>query len=350
MLLLVASTSASAQESWPSPEVAQAYRHAQEYMVRADYNDAITTYKQAILLAPGKTVLYKELGNVLYLSGKYKEAEQTLTPVCAKSGADASCFQMLAASEAAQGKNKEGLSTLKDGLKRFSSSGLLYHEQGNILFHENKKEAAVNAWLNGIAKEPAYAPNYYEATITYLGASKTIWGLLYGEMYLDMPHDTTNDSLLKGKLFTGYKKMFDGFATDAPQYGKSQTSKPAKSFEEAVLQTYSQLTPVVSDGITTENLTMVRTRFLMDWFSTYGNKYPFSLFAYQDTLIKYGRFDIWNEWIFGKTESETEYNAWNTFHEGAINRTIDWQTKHPFRPSIPDNYNNREMDGIFYKK
>jgi len=349
-LLLFLTSYVNAQENWPTPEVEQMYHHAQQYMARGDINDAVITYKQALILAPDKIVLYKELGNALYLSRQFESAEETLAPVCAKPVADATCFQLLAASQAAQKNEKKATSTLQKGLERFPASGLLYHELGNVFSQENKPESALNAWLDGIAKDSEYAPNYYRAALSYLNTGKVLWGLLYGEMYLDMPHDTASDDSIKIKLFAGYKKMFDGFAADqTPQYGNAKREKPAKDFEEAVLRVYSGLTPVVSDGISTENLTMVRTRFLMDWFSSYSAKYPFSLFSYQDTLVKYGRFDIWNEWIFGKAESIPEYDAWNTFHDGAINRTRAWQSTHMLHPAPADNYNDRNMDGLFKK-
>jgi tetratricopeptide (TPR) repeat protein len=350
LMLLFTVSGLRAQEVWPAPEIEQMYRHAQEYMGRGDLNDAVITYKQAIALAPDKIVLYKELGNAFYLSGKFAEAEETLSPVCAKPEADTTCYRLLAASQAAQNDNKKALSTLQKGLLRFPLSGLLYHEQGKVFTLEEKPEAALNAWLDGIAKEPEYAPNYYEASLRYLDTKKVLWGLLYGEIYLDIAHDTAGDENIKNKLFAGYKTLFDGFAAEeAPQYGKSQSAKPAKKFEEAVMQVYSRLTPVVSDGISTENLTMVRTRFLMDWFSGYGSKYPFSLFSYQDSLVSYGRFDIWNEWLFGKAESVPEYNAWNTFHDGAISRTRAWQSGYLLHPVVQDSYNDRDMDGLFKK-
>jgi hypothetical protein len=352
-LLTLMATYVSAQESWPTPEVEQMYHHAQEYMARGDLNDAVITYKEVIALAPDKIVLYKELGNALYLSGKFEAVEETLAPVCTKEAADATCYRLLAASQAALYNRKKAITTLQSGLVRFPLSGLLYHEQGKIYTLEDKREDALNAWLDGIAKDPEYAPNYYEASLSYLNTDKVMWGLLYGEMYLDMLHDTTGDENIKDKLFAGYKTLFEGFVTEeAPQYGKPKNEKPAKNFEEAVMQVYSKLTPVISDGISTENLTMVRTRFLMDWFSGYNSKYPFSLFSYQDTLVSYGRFDIWNEWIFGKAESVPEYDAWNTFHDGAITRTKSWQSEHLLHPVVEDGYNDRDRDrdGLFEEK
>jgi len=351
-----------AQENWPSPEVEQMYRHTQEYMARGDLNDAVITYKQMITLAPDKTILYKELGNAFYLSGKFEAAEETLTTVCAKPQADPICYQLLALSQAAQKdpseankkhnqQDKKAIATLQKGLERFPLAGLLYHEKGKILSVEDKPEDALNAWLDGISKEPDYAPNYFEASLCYLKSKKVMWGLLYGEIYLDMQHDSVGDENIKNKLFAGYKTMFDGFAPEeTPHFGKPQRVKTAKNFEEAVAEVYSRLTPVMSDGMSTENLTMVRVRFLMDWFSTYGNTYPFSLFSYDDTLVSYGRFDIWNEWIFGKAESVPEYDAWNTFHDGAITRTRAWQSAHLLHPAMQDNYNERNMDRLFEEK
>ena len=166
-----------------------------------------------------------------------------------------------------------------------------------------------------------------------------------------MSHDTTGDDMLKNKLFKAYKTMFDNFAQgEAPQYGKPVKHAPVNTFEDAVQQVYSALTPVVSDGITTENLTMARTRFLMEWFSAHSKKYPFSFFSYLDNIIRSGHFDMYNEWLFGKAESATEYKAWNEFHEGDMQRFLLWKSANQFIPTGNDFYNERNMDGLFNKK
>jgi hypothetical protein len=115
--------------------------------------------------------------------------------------------------------------------------------------------------------------------------------------------------------------------TDAAESGQTRDQKAA-GFESSVLSVYQMLTPVVSDGITTENLVMVRTRFLMDWFRQYGEKYPFTLFSYLDGLIRLGKFEIYNEWLFGAAESEVDYESWNQFHEGDIDRFLKWKETH----------------------
>ncbi len=341
--------SAYAQDGWPSPEVEQMYHHAQEYTARGNYKDAITTYRQAIALAPDKFILHKDLGKTLYLSGSYSEAEQTLQPISEIQEADEECYYYLAASQAAQNKTKNATGTLKAGITLFPAAGILYFEEGKVLELEYKPDAALQAWVEGIHKDPGCPQNYYEAariyTDTTKGVAKVMWGLLYGEIYLNITNDTVGEEAFKKMFFSAYKTMFDNIASD-----NIIEKAPANSFIDAVQQTYLTLTPVVSDGVTTENLTMVRTRFLMDWFAKYSGKYSYSLFAYQDYLVRNGLFDIYNEWLFGKVESIIEYNAWNQFHPGEIDLFLEKRRVHALHPLTTDVYTDQGMDGMIRRR
>jgi len=333
-----------AQDSKPSPELAQMVNNAEQYMQRGNLKDAITIYRQALLLSPNKTELQAGLGQALYLDGDYEEAEKVLEHLSEQKAANEMVYRLLAASEERQHKEKNAKRTLQAGLVHFPSSGLLYSELGNEYSSEEKLAQALNAWLDGIEKAPAFADNYYRAAMLYLSSNKPLWGLLYGETFLYLVHDTTEDDNLKNLMFAGYKSLFEHIGNTSKQHKSNGT------FEDAVLATYAQLTPVVSDGISTENLTMVRTRFLMEWFATFGKKYSFSLFTYQDELIRSGHFDMASQWLFGKAESEREYAAWSAFHEGDISRYNKWQATNRLKPEPATTYNDRNMDGLFDRK
>ncbi len=333
---------AFAQDAWPSPEVAQMYHHAQDYVALGNYKDAIITYRQAIALAPAKFVLYKELGKTLYLSGNYKDAVQTLQPLTEKPEADAACFQLLAESRRMLNEIKNAHTAVNKGLSRFPASGLLYNEQGALYELEQYHERALDSWQQGIQKDPSFAPNYAAAAKACFASGDAIWGLLYGEIYLNISTDTAGHEELKMMLFTGYKTMFDNIADEATEPGITRKQKNTRPFETIIKETYLSLTPVVSDGITTENLTMVRTRFIMDWMRKYGKTHPFSLFSYQDYLIRNGLFDIYNEWLFGKAESPAEYKAWNEFHPVEIDIFLQKKKEHPLLPVAADAYNRSD--------
>ena len=344
--LLLAITS-GAQGTKPSPEVEQMDRHAQEYVAIGNYKEAITIYRQAIVLAPANVVLYKHLAMALYHTGSYSDEEQVLQPLVEKPQADEECFWLLANCQLAEKKLKAVKSTLKKGLERFPASGMLYHTSGNYLKAENKPEAALDAWVEGIHKDPAYPYNYYNAARSYFTTQQVTWGLLYGEIYLNITHDTVGQDAFKKMLFAGYKTLFDNIAAGAKaDFGQTSPTLQVNSFMDAVQQIYLSLTPVVSDGITTENLTMVRTRFLMDWNAKYAAKYSYALFAYQDYLIRNGLFDIYNEWLFGKAESVTEYNAWIQFHPVEMDIFLEKRKAYSLRPLSTEMYDDVNMDGI----
>ena len=344
-VMLSSAFAASAQDSWPSPEVAQMRNQAQANIARGNYKDAITTFRQAIVLAPDKFVLYEGLGKALYLSGSYVEAVQTLRPFIDKPEASEEFYALLDASYISQEDIKRAREVLKKGLDHFPASGPLYHDLGDLYDREKKPEEALGAWVEGIHKDPAYALNYYDAARKYLDGGDMMPGLLYGEIYLNIAQDGSRADTLKKMLFTGYKNMFDNIAA-----ANNRPSNTTGSFIYAVKQIYLNLTPVVSDGITTENLTMVRTRFLMDWFAKYADKYPYSLFVYQDYLVKNGLFDIYNEWLFGKAESIVEYNAWNQFHPGEMDIFLKKNREHALFPVTADVYNDHGMDSMIRKK
>ena len=65
-----------------------------------------------------------------------------------------------------------------------------------------------------------------------------------------------------------------------------------------------------SKGITTETLTMIRTRFILDWYENYASKFPFRLFDFQRQLLQEGMFNAYNQWLFGTTENLTAYDNW----------------------------------------
>ena len=336
-------TCALAQDTWPSPEVAQMYHHAQDYVAMGNYKDAITTYRQAIALAPHKFLLYKELGNALYTSGYYKDATQTLQPLTENPEADAECFQLLAASLQKLHETKKAQGALRTGLKRFPASGLLYHELGMLNDLGENSEWGLHAWLEGIRNDPSFPRNYLAAAKASFAAGDPIWGLLYGEIYLNMATDTTGEDTLRKMLFTGYKTMFDNLApVNTKDSKRTKRQSTRRSFVGSVNETYLSLTPVVSDGITTENLTMVRTRFIMDWLPKYGKTFPFSLFAYHDYLLRNGLFDIYNEWLFGKAESPAEYKAWSEFHPVEMDIFLQKQKEHPLHPIPTDFYNDAD--------
>ena len=59
---------------------------------------------------------------------------------------------------------------------------------------------------------------------------------------------------------------------------------------------------LLSRGVTTETLTMIRSRFILEWFDKYASRFPYKLFDYQRQLLQEGHvcrlqsMVVWNSW------------------------------------------------------
>ncbi len=314
------------QETGLSPELKQMYRNVEQYRQLGNYKDAIITLKQLLVLAPGHNTLITELGNLYYVSGEYSLAAETLEPLMKEPHSSDTVFQLLAASQMVQKEFKKANNTLNKGQAGFPSSCMLFYRRGQLCMLQQDNDAAIQAWQAGIQACPGEPLNYLEAARAYLNTDNKIEGLMLGEAYLAMRSDTAGNDSVKKMIFEGWKNYFVTLADKKP--GKNTGKGSAQIIDDY----YRMLTPVVSDGITTENLTMVRTRLLMEWVANQPRPGRGDLFEYQDDLIRNGRFDMYNEWLFGKAEHEGQYNAWLKFHDYEMEQFLKWRSANPFKP------------------
>ncbi len=340
-LLILFMPVAHAQEAWPSPEVEALYKSAQASLSSGNFKQAIASYQQAIALAPGKAILYRDLANAYLLSGNYERAQSTISPLIENGQADAQSYALASAVQSALKEDKKARKLLDQGLGKYPGSGFLYHEKGKYYEEKDELQDALKTWQEGIAADPGYHTNYYEAARIYMQTSKPVWTIIYGEIFVNLERYTPRSGETRKMLLAAYRRFYaTPDATDVPRFGKNPSAEVPGNFEEAVTQTLLRLAPVTADGITTENLTMLRARFTMDWMATYTAKYPFTLFRYWDDLLRAGHFDAYNEWLFGRAENTAQYDAWVKFHPEAVPAYDSYYAQHPLQPTASDAYNN----------
>jgi tetratricopeptide (TPR) repeat protein len=295
--------------------------------------------------------LHRDLANAYYLAGYYEEAQKTLDPIIKSGQADEQSFQVMAASYLEQKEDRKAKNYLQKGLERYPHSGLLYNQQGKMQEALQNEEEALKSWLNGIEQDPAFHLNYYDAARTYMRSTKTVWAVIYGEIFLNMEQQTARANETRTMLVAAYKRLYNSFAVgEMPKYKGKDKSPGLTGFEGAVYNTYLKLSPVVSDGFNIENLVMLRTRFMIEWTEQHAKQYPFTLFKRQDDMLRNGYFDTYNQWLFGKAISPQEYDAWNKFHEKEMPAFEEWLKSHPYQALGADIYNKKDVSRIFPKK
>ena len=327
------------------------YKNARAYLMQGNTQQALITYQQAIKLAPDKMILYRDLGQAYHSSGSHTQAIDVLEPVIKSGEADDQEYHIYAASLLSKNDRKKAKAALQEGLKKFPNSGPLYHETGLMLEEDKDLPSALRTWLTGIEFDPSYHLNYYEAARTYMGTYKPVWAVIYAEVFLNIEKYTPRADETRDMLLGAYMRLYESLGTgELPKFKEHKSGNTAEagdSFEDAVLNTYLKLSPVVSDGITTENLTMLRTRFMMEWSTQYAGKYPFSMFSRMNDMLRDGYFDAYNQWVFGNIDNHQVFEAWKTFHPDALPAFETWLEQHPFKPAPGEFYNPKQVDGIF---
>jgi hypothetical protein len=88
---------------------------------------------------------------------------------------------------------------------------------------------------------------------------------------------------------------------------------------------------LVSKGVTTASLTMIRTRFILDWYESNAARYPYRLFDYHQQLLREGMFEAYNQWLFGTVENLTAYDSWTRSHADEYKGFVAFQKARVFR-------------------
>jgi len=298
---------------------------ARGFMRSGDFDNAVIVLTRALQKDQSNLDLQKDLVLSLYLKRDYAKALEGVKSLVNRDDADEVCFQLAGNVYKALENPKECEKVYKKGLKKFPKSGPLHSEYGELLW-ATKDFSAINLWEKGIQADPAYSGNYYNAALYYFHTKDKVWSLIYGEIFVNMESLSQRGIAMKEQLLRGYKEKL--FADADPMKGEE---KNKNEFAKAFLQTMSKHSSIANKGINTETLTMIRTRFILDWFENYAGRFPLRLFEYQQQLIKSGMFEAYNQWLFGAVENLAAFDAWSKTHAQQFETFTNFQKNRVFR-------------------
>ena len=298
---------------------------ARSFMQQGDFNNAVIVLTRALQQDKNNLELQKDLLSSYYYKRDYDKALEGVKSIMDRNDADVVCYQLAGNVYKALEQVKDCERTYKSGLRKFPKSGPLYSEYGELLWAK-KDFSAIDLWEKGIREDPSYSGNYYNASLYYYYTKDKVWSLVYGEVFVNMESLTERAAAMKQLLLDGYKqKLF----TD-PDLLKD-LDKNKNGFSRVFLECMNKQTGLANHGITTESLTMIRTRFILEWFAKYGDSYPFKLFDYQRQLIQEGMFNAYNQWLFGSVENLAGYDNWNKLHSDEYSNFTAFQKTRIFK-------------------
>lgn len=316
--------------SLAAQDAAELHKNARAFMQQGDHANAIIVLNRAIALQPGNVEIGKDLALNYYYSKNYTKALDVLKPMIEKETADDQCYQIAGDAWQALEQPKEAEKIYRKGVKKVSPAGALYNELGSLLWSQGDV-SAIKQWEKGIETDPAYPGNYYHAAKYYYLSTDRVWGLIYGEVFLNMDPQGAYAAEIKNLLLEGYKKLF----TDA----NLEKHNPEKNnFVAAFLSAMNKQSSVAAAGITAESLTMIRTRFILDWYPANAARFPHRLFDLQKQLLQDGLFDAYNQWIFASAQNLSAYQSWVNSHTKEYNELGRFQKNRVFKISAGQYY------------
>ncbi|MEO6683640.1 MAG: tetratricopeptide repeat protein [Ginsengibacter sp.] len=304
-------------------DVSELHANAKAFMQQKDYANATLILVRAIKMEPNNLALAKDLAFNYYLQNEHDKATKVLSPFFDRNTADDQAYQIGGLIYKVTGNFKEADKLFKKGLKSFPQSGPLYNDYGELLWMQ-QDFSAIKIWEKGIQEDPAFGTNYYNAAKYYYLSKDKIWSIIYGEIFLNVESFTARSAEMKNILLESYKKLF----ADADLLADT---KDKNEFEIAFLSTMNKQNSIVHRGIGVESLTMIRTRFILDWNTNYRKKFPFYLFEVQNKFLAEGMFPAYNQWLFGSVQNLSAYQNWVNLNKEENNAFTSFQKANFFR-------------------
>ena len=296
---------------------------ARSFMQQADYANAVLVLNRAIQSEPKNIDIIKDLSLAYYLQKDNTKALEIIKPIIDGNDADDQCYQIAGNIYQQLDLPKESEKLYRKGIKKFPESGAMYNELGEILLAQ-QDYSAIKLWEKGIEVDPGYSKNYYNASKYYFLTTNKVWSILYGEIFINMEPIGNRTPEIKGIILEGYKKLF-------AEADITKTTVEAGKFEITFLQLMNKQSNLAALGINPESLTMIRTRFILDWYSSGVERPAFKLFELQRQLLQEGMFNAYNQWIFGPAQNLATYQNWVTNHTAEYNEFSRFQRGRVFK-------------------
>lgn len=284
---------------------------AKSFMRQGDWENAALVINKAVDKDPKNLEMLKDQSFIYYMQKDYAKSMAVGKVITERDDSDPQCFQILGLSYKAIAEVKECKKMFERGLKKFPTSGVLHYEYGELLGSDEKTASdALPQFEAGIKSDANYPGNYYYAAKLYMERGNRIWGILYAETFLNLESYTGRATEIKNLLLEQYKKMY----AENDLVKTFVSAKNPNLFAKAVAETFAKQSSIAANGITTEALLAIRTRFILDWNEKHAAAFPFRLFEHHQQLLKEGLFEAYNQWLFGAASGAATYQNWLLLH------------------------------------
>jgi len=312
-------------------------------------DESVKLLKEAQKLDPERIDYPYELALIQYMRKDYKGAIKILEKLTSHKNVSEQIFQLLGNSYSMQGNSAKAFEIYDKGLKKFPKSGMLYLEKGNVHWGKQEYDKALSYYEKGIEIDPKFPSNYYRAAKLYCSSTEEVWGMIYGEIFMNLERNSNRTAEISKLLYDTYKSeiKFTSDSSFSVSFSKNATinfndlSDPSKMklpFGIGVYEPTLMFSVIGEKAINMTTLNSIRSTFIDNYFKNeHDKKYPNVLFSYQKRVKEAGHIEAYNHWILMKGD-EDAFGEWYEENEEKWDNFVKWFSENGLKIDVNNKF------------
>jgi tetratricopeptide (TPR) repeat protein len=293
--------------------------------------ESIKLLEESMKLDPDNIDYPYEIGYAHYIAKDYQKTIEVLTPLTIRKDVNDRVYQLLGNSYDNIGQRDKSIETYEVGLKQLPKSGKLYLELGGMYLHTKEYDKAISYYEKGIDVEPSYSSNYYRLAKTFLNSEEEVWGMIYGEIFMNLERNSARTAEISKLLYDTYisEIKFTSDTSFTVSFSKNavidiSSKKLELPFGVGVYEPTLMMEMLSEKQIDINSLDRIRTGFVKNYFSNRRDKkYPNVLFDYQNRILNEGHLESYNHWILMKGD-EDGFTKWQESNTDKWEKFVNW--------------------------
>lgn len=297
-------------------------------------DESIKLLEEAQKLDPDRFDYPYELAYAYYLKEDFKGAIKILEKNKNHKDVTDRLFQLLGNGYDVLGKSDKAFEAYDEGLKKFPNSGMIYLEKGNVHWGKKEYSEALPYYEKGIEVDPTFPSNYYRAAKLYCSSTEEVWGLIYGEIFMNLERNSKRTAEISKLLFDTYKSeiKFTGDSSMTVSFCQQMTINVSALTDPKniqlpfcmIFEPTLMMSAVLEKSIDIHSLDRIRSSFIDNYFKAERDKtYPNVLFAYEKKVKEAGHIEAYNHWILMKGD-EDGFGDWQSANKDKWDSFATW--------------------------
>jgi tetratricopeptide (TPR) repeat protein len=353
----------------PEEKALDLIRQAIALMDNGQVDESLQVLEKARKLDPKNSIVPYEMGYAHYLKEDYLSAVRAFQTALKFKDANAQYYQMLGNAYDNAGRPKDALATYKKGIRKFPTAGRLYLEMGIMSANAGQYDESVSWFEQGVKAEPGFSSNYYHLSRLFLNSSNKVWGMVYGELFLNLERNSRRTTAISELLYINYRDNIEyksdtsvsaNFHKNSLLITSSNDLKDLQAQLQALITSFDKFAygttmclaaPLLNEQgqplgaghqLNLPQMHQLRSHFLDLYYQKgYDKQYPNPLFAYQRQVQEAGHLEAYNYWILSSGDPEG-FEAWQAQNDTPWAAFVDWFMENPLKLD-PENHFARKQ-------